>query len=669
MNGNIKGLMLGALTTALLSGCGSEDDLGTSAGVSCAELDSGVQYVSEALYESGFTPDGVSLGHWTVAFEDGQITTQQSDYREAGTYSCEGSRVFADFGQSETVLQFSADMNYLYNHPSLGQKLTYKKRAAGDDPNPELCSAVAGKSYVDASSINPGGPADIQLAANFARFDDSGTVSINLLGTSVAEALYNCEFSQLHIHTDAEDTTPILGQLDGSTLVLTMGEVKISMIESGTEGEVCADVYAPVCSATPIQCIAEPCDDGVYETYSNLCESDTANAVFQSEGECGELEGRPWNREDEQVFCPAVFDPVCAINTNIQCVTEPCPDGLYETFSNNCEMAKVDAIEQFPGECGDLEGEPWEDQVLCPAVYEPVCGVNTNIQCVTEPCPEGIYQTYSNSCELAAQDGLLQFEDECGEMEGQVWSSDEPIFCTLELAPVCGGVSSSEPCGALPCPKMTHQTFGNDCMLAGAGTLELFSGECGEKEDTPVTEIAGDCDLQYDPVCGKKETGIVCVTAPCESAEYKTYGNFCTLGLDRAQQVFTGECGDLEGEITTNEPAVYVVPEYPTFPAGNPVNVTAASIDGDLLSVSLAHSGCQAIHYDLYVSSSFAEVAIPITNAVFVPMGDAGDCEALFTTDFVYDLLPLKQTFINMYPVNSGEFTLQVGSESLSYTF
>ena len=40
------------------------------------------------------------------------------------------------------------------------------------------------------------------------------------------------------------------------------------------------------------------------------------------------------------------------------------------------------------------------------------------------------------------------------------------------------------------------------------------------------------CTREYRPVCGKRDTGVRCVTTPCPSVEYKTYSNACTACAD-----------------------------------------------------------------------------------------------------------------------------------------
>ena len=42
------------------------------------------------------------------------------------------------------------------------------------------------------------------------------------------------------------------------------------------------------------------------------------------------------------------------------------------------------------------------------------------------------------------------------------------------------------------------------------------------------------CTMDYRPVCGIRDTGVRCVTTPCDSTELMTYGNGCQACGDAA---------------------------------------------------------------------------------------------------------------------------------------
>jgi hypothetical protein len=51
------------------------------------------------------------------------------------------------------------------------------------------------------------------------------------------------------------------------------------------------------------------------------------------------------------------------------------------------------------------------------------------------------------------------------------------------------------------------------------------------------------CTQDYRPVCGLRDTGIRCVTTPCDSAEWKTYSNACTACSDPSVELYRpGAC-------------------------------------------------------------------------------------------------------------------------------
>jgi hypothetical protein len=55
------------------------------------------------------------------------------------------------------------------------------------------------------------------------------------------------------------------------------------------------------------------------------------------------------------------------------------------------------------------------------------------------------------------------------------------------------------------------------------------------------------CTRDYRPVCGLRDTGIRCVTEPCDSWETRTYGNACSACADGSVYGWRpGEC-EVEG--------------------------------------------------------------------------------------------------------------------------
>jgi hypothetical protein len=98
------------------------------------------------------------------------------------------------------------------------------------------------------------------------------------------------------------------------------------------------------------------------------------------------------------------------------------------------------------------------------------------------------------------------------------------------------------------------------------------------KAEAELDAVAGPtfCTLEYAPVCGRKDTGIRCVTTPCDSSVDKTYGNSCALNMDKAKFLYEGECRDEEpGTVPPAEPKpnpdVVVLPTATTSAEGEVV--------------------------------------------------------------------------------------------------
>jgi hypothetical protein len=87
-----------------------------------------------------------------------------------------------------------------------------------------------------------------------------------------------------------------------------------------------------------------------------------------------------------------------------------------------------------------------------------VCSVVPQaIQCVKEPCPTGVYKTFSNQCVSDGAGAKVISNGECGDLEGKPYP-DEPTACTLQYAPVCGSTVNTAPCSTIPCPAVVYKT-------------------------------------------------------------------------------------------------------------------------------------------------------------------------------------------------------------------
>lgn len=298
-----------------------------------------------------------------------------------------------------------------------------------------------------------------------------------------------------------------------------------------------------------------------------------------------------------------------------------------------------------------------EDGIACADIYAPVCSVELqNIQCITTPCPIGVHKTFPNRCESDVAKALFLTEGECGQLEGQPYydekpGDDEPIACTKEYNPVCAAETSIEPCTTLPCPVMHHKTFGNPCMARAAKARIVQQGECGKLEGTPVTQFEGACPAVHDPVCGKAEAGIACITQPCPTHQYRTFGNGCEASLARAAVVLDDQCGTLEGAIAFADPPVRMVDKLPTTEKS--VTIDKVSIEGDRLFVRLGYSGCGEQHFDLYIANAMMESHPVQVKYQFIPQVE-DRCLAAFATEFSYDLIPLKHAYREAYKSENG---------------
>lgn len=304
---------------------------------------------------------------------------------------------------------------------------------------------------------------------------------------------------------------------------------------------------------------------------------------------------------------------------------------------------------------GNSETFASSEPEACLAIYDPVCSVNlTPEPCESEPCPIGRYQTYPNRCKSDADGALFYSEGECGEMEGEPFYNEQT--CPDGDASVCAAVTVKEPCGSIPCPNMIHQTFSNECEAQSASGFVLSEGECNDLEGEPVEQLTGGCIAVVDPVCTKvKQPEENCETEPCGEYLYETFSNSCQANLARATTVLAGECGALADWETESNPPVQVTDNLPS--TDKTPTVQSAQVDGQQLTVTLSYAGCSEQHFDLFASSTLDGSDPATAETRFIPMVE-DECEAQFTTQFTYDLLPLRKLYMDNTDEQSGEIDL-----------
>ena len=112
-------------------------------------------------------------------------------------------------------------------------------------------------------------------------------------------------------------------------------------------------------------------------------------------------------------------------------------------------------------------------------------------------------------------------------------------------------IDSSAPFdGAVEVPRISH------LLLAAVLAVTLYMGAGCRPQHYALSaaEAARDtvecvdprspiCSQDYRPVCGLRDTGIRCVTTPCDSSEWKTYSNACAACSDPSVELYRpGAC-------------------------------------------------------------------------------------------------------------------------------
>ena len=237
-----------------------------------------------------------------------------------------------------------------------------------------------------------------------------------------------------------------------------------------------------------------------------------------------------------------------------------------------------------------------------------------------------------------------------------------PGFCTKEYAPVCG--TQAVQCLTAPCPPL-HKTYGNQCEAESNNAAVLFKGECGKLEGKPVESLPAACPEVFAPVCAKKyNPSVACITEPCPTYEYKTFGNSCEAAAHFAAFSFDDSCDtySLEGRLSFSGSPVRL--NLNDDKALQNVTFISATIKDDVLTAKVAYSGCgeQAINFT--VDTAFLE-SFPVQANNYFSKNVNDACQAYFEQEYSFDLLPLQAAYKTMYQTDNGEIILRgIGSYS-----
>lgn len=455
------------------------------------------------------------------------------------------------------------------------------------------CSQVRDGRYV----VDPAELANVTLPAGTSYemlFSGDHAAQINIPAGRYDNAFYDCTTGALHVHRTTSDSNPIPVTIENS------GDVVVAQLDANTnwrflrdDGQACTTQYDPVCSIEPIE---------------------------------------------------------------VACFAEPCPVGVYRTYSNQCNSDAAGAMFISQGECGDLEGEPYYDPGVCTTEYDPVCAVETrNIVCITGPCPNEFYKTYGNACEAQVDRAPILFRGECGEEreDAPYWGHTEACGAEAPYEPLCAARSFTAPCLTTPCPIEVFAIYSNECEMDNAGSRFVHTEHCGAKTDSRVRDLSewgGICGDIYLPVCGKDEV----VPGVAGEYIYKSFGNACEARRSVVDLTWDDQaCGALAGVSAGAEPPVKIVNNLSS--SNKIVGLSNASITGDVLTVDLSYSGCSEQHFNFEVMRSFAETQPVQARVRFIPLVE-DDCDAALSFTYKYDLLPLKATYEAMY--GSGPATI-----------
>jgi hypothetical protein len=238
-----------------------------------------------------------------------------------------------------------------------------------------------------------------------------------------------------------------------------------------------------------------------------------------------------------------------SFGVNVAVPTRPPPAPAPKSCSHSAQCVTGFACLFPAGSCGfdGSAGTCTKKNLVCPQNYAPVCGCNN--------------RTFSNACMAAAAGISVQYAGACVAMArcyansqcatGQFCQrpvgscggsfangncTQQPSFCTLQYAPVCGcdGVTYGNPCAA----QSAGVTIASNGACQSAAASCTDNGDCKAKEfcmfdlytcagNGTCTATPGSCPNTYLPTCG------------CDGVSYT---NDCLANMNGTTAASFGSC-------------------------------------------------------------------------------------------------------------------------------
>jgi len=192
---------------------------------------------------------------------------------------------------------------------------------------------------------------------------------------------------------------------------------------------------------------------------------------------------------------------------------------------------------------------------------------------------------------------------------------------------------------------------------------------CDLNYDLDLSCQADVCTAEYRPVCAKKPlAGLTCVTEPCETDRYLTFGNYCEAHVDNAWVALDSECGGLEDQVAYHQKPVYVTNLTLIDIYADPFTFLESNVNGNSITIKFEVSGgCGSHHFSLFANDIFLE-SFPVQQSFAIGYYANDACDSIIQIEETFDLLPIKEVYQRAYPGAAGEHSVVLNGLG-TYTF